>query len=56
MSIPYVGIVAFFTEACPYGGAFLLDNGSFVGDGFCGAHIADELFDYKPNCQSVTCL
>ncbi len=37
--------MALFPEACANGSALLLNNGSLVGDGLCGANVADELLD-----------
>lgn len=39
-------VVALFAEAGTDGGALLLDDGPLVGDGLCGAHVADELLDW----------
>lgn len=39
-----------FPEAGSDGRALLLHHGSFVGDGFGGAHIADELLDCGRAC------
>jgi len=38
-------VAAFFSEGGSNGSTFLLDNGPLVGDGLCGANIADELLD-----------
>lgn len=45
---PHVGVVALLPEAGANGGALLLDNGALVGDGLCGAHVANELLDWTP--------
>ena len=39
-------IVALLSEAGANGSALLLDDGSLIGDGLCGAHVADELLDW----------
>ena len=47
-------VVALFAEAGTDGGALLLDDGPLVGDGLCGAHVADELLDWVERCQLVS--
>lgn len=40
-------VVALFAKAGSNGGAFLLNDGTLVGNSLCGAHIADELFHWN---------
>lgn len=42
--VPHVVVVTVFAKAGSNRSAFLLDDGTFVGDSLCGAHITDELF------------
>lgn len=48
--------MALFPKARSYGRALLLHHGSFVGDGFGGAHIADELLYYRQAYQKLIVL
>lgn len=43
---PYVVIVALLAEAGSNGSAFLLNDGSLVGNGLGRTYIADELLHY----------
>jgi hypothetical protein len=45
MYAPDSVVATFFSEAGADSSALLLDDGSLVGDGLCGANIADELLD-----------
>lgn len=38
-------VCVFFFEVGMDGCVFFLNDGFFVGDGFCGVYVVDELFD-----------
>lgn len=40
---PDIGVVALLAEACSDRGTLLLDDGTLVGNGLGGTHVADEL-------------
>lgn len=43
---PHARVVALLPKAGPDGGALLLDDSTFVGDGLGSAHITDELLHW----------
>ena len=38
--------MALLSKGCSNGGTLFLDNGSFIGNRFCGAYVSDELLDW----------